>query len=332
VASVLASSLSVLCVIAASLPAPPPPRLELGVAPGTEADYEAAIAAVEEANLAVNNDPEANLAALEAAIEQLGGFGPQIAASANGREALDLSLLNLARALLLTGDEARAAEVMDEVIRAAHGRKLPTKKFGPTLVKFHDQRRAQLEQQGTAAIQVLCRVSCRVVIDARPATTDSGPLYLGTHRVWVEAANNDEAPLELDVELDVAGATAVVHYPAEETTCEAEPVIIELPPPPAPPQRILPRWTEISVIAIGVGAVIAGGVMLGLDGKCPGGLDPIADAQRCPELYEGTASGLTAIGIGSALLVAGAVTLSIDEVRVGNERGRQAVLGWTMRF
>lgn len=297
--------------------------------------YEAAIAAVEEANIAANNDPEANLATLVGAIERLAEFGPEIAASAEGREALDLSLLNLARTLLLTGDEAQAAEVMDQTIRAAYGRKLPIKRFGPTLVGFHNKRRALLDDQGSASIQVQCQVSCRVVIDAQPATTDSGPLYLGSHRVWIEATDDEVEPARHDIVLDERDVTKVVHFPAERALeCEEQPLVEIATPRAEPPAatRILPRWAEITVGVIGLGAAVAGGVMLGLDGKCPGGLDPIADAQQCPRLYEGTVPGLVALGVGSALFVAGTVTLSVDEVRVGNHRGRQATLAWQMRF
>lgn len=334
--SLLALSLALIEAIA-SVPAP---RLDFAPAEhagSDDGDFEAALAAVEQANIAVNNDPETNLPGLAAAIEQLASFGPQIAASPAAREALDLSLLNLARARLLTGDEAGAAEIMDQAIRGAYDRKLPIKRFGPTLVDFHDQRRALLDERGTGSIQVRCSASCRVVIDAQPATTDSGPLYLGPHRVWIESVDSidGEVPaVDVELELTEAGTTEVILFPADQPTCkEAPPVVVEPPPPPPPPpKRILPRWAEISVTAIGVGAVIAGGVMLGLDGKCPGGLDPIADAQQCPQLYEGTLPGLVAIGVGSALVVAGGVTLGIDEVRVGNQRGRQAVLGWQMRF
>jgi hypothetical protein len=300
---------------------------------GEDGEFEAAVTAVEQANIAVNNDPEANLASLAEAIEQLSSFGPQLAASSEAREALELSLLNLARALLLTGDESGASEVMDQVIRGAYERKLPIKRFGPTLVAFHNKRRALLDERGTAAIQVRCRAACRVVIDTQPATTDSGPLYLGSHRVFIESVDGEFPTVDLEVELREAGATEVIHFPAEESSCpELEPVIIERPAPPPPPKRILPRWAEISVATIGLGAVVAGAVMLGLDGKCPGGLDPISDASRCPQLYEGSIPGAVAIGIGSALLVAGAVTLSVDEVRVGQQRGRQAMLTWQMQF
>lgn len=328
----MASPLLALCLAVigtfASVPAP-----ALVLAPSGQEQqqgFAAALAAVEQANREVNNDPETKLANLAAAIEQLSSFGPQIAADPKARETLDLSLLNLARALLVSGDQAGAAEVMDEVLRSAYDRKLPIARFGPSLVEFHDQRRAALEARGTAAIQVQCHVSCRVIIDARPATSHFGPLYLGAHRVWIEALDGSVAPVEHAVELSEAGATEVLHFGETEPSCKPTPAP-PLPPPP-PPKRILPRWAEISVAAIGVSAIIAGGVALGLDGKCPGGLDPRADAERCPQLYEGTVPGLVAIGVGSALLVAGGVTLSIDEVRVGKQRGRQAMLGWQMQF
>lgn len=334
----MASPLLALCLAVigtlASVPAPSLPfvRNQVRNEQTKGGDFEAALSAVEQANLAVNNDPEANLPGLVAAIEQLSSFGPEIAADPAARETLDLSLLNLARALLVSGDEARAAEIMDQVLRSAADRKLPIARFGPTLVDFHDQRRALLDERGTAAIQVQCHISCRVVIDARPASTDSGPLYLGPHRVWIESLDGSVPAVDYPIELSEAGATEVLHFAVVEPKCEAPPVVTPPPPPPVEPKRILPRWAEISVAAIGVGAIVAGGVALGLDGKCPGGLDPIADAQQCPTLYEGTVPGLVAIGIGSALLVAGGVTLTVDEVRVGKQRGRQAMLGWTMKF
>lgn len=331
----MASPLFALClaVIGTIASAPvPAPTLEFSAAAQTNGgDFEAALAAVEEANLAVNNDPEANLTSLAAAIEQLSSFGPQIAADPKARETLDLSLLNLARALLVSGDEAGAAEIMDQALRSAYDRKLPIARFGPTLVDFHDQRRALLDERGTAAIQVQCHVSCRVVIDARPSSTDSGPLYLGPHRVWIESLDGSVPAVDYPIELSEAGATEVLHFAVIEPKCEP-PVVAAAPPPAPEPKRMLPRWAEISVAAIGVGAIIAGGVALGFDGKCPRGLDPVTDAQRCPQLYEGTVPGLVAIGLGSALLVAGGVTLTVDEVRVGKQRGRQAMLGWHMKF
>jgi len=334
--SILASSLAALSVLAGA--PPPAPALVESVAALAPAEdgYAAALAAIDEANIAVNKDPEANLATLEAALEDLLAFGPQIAADDKGREALDLSQLNLARALLLADNEARAAEVMDAVLLTARDRKLPIKRFGPTLVKFHDARRAALDELGSGSIQVQCRVACEIVIDEQRSTSDSGPLYLGAHRVWVEASDGSAPPLQTKVVLEQEGVSVPLVYPEvaeDEPACEPVPIVTQ-PPVEAdkPPKRVLPRWASISVALIGAGAAVAGGVMLGLDGTCPGGLDPVADAQDCPELYEGTVPGLVAIGIGSALTLTGSVIIAVDEVRVGKQRGRQATIGWQMRF
>lgn len=311
--------------------APAPENVESGPAVGDHSTgYQAALAAVEEANLAVNSDPEANLAALATAIDELAEHDLALAMHPPGREALDLSRLNLARALLLTGDEARAGEVMDEVLRGAGERPLPVARFGPTLAEFHDRHRAALEKGGTGAIQVRCELSCRVVIDARSANGDSGPLFLGEHRVRVTALDDSLPPAEQVVELHEAGATMVIHYPAESLGCEPEPAPPPAPlPPPAPPKRLLPRWAEISVTAIGLASIVAGGIALGFDGKCPGSNDPNRD---CPMVWEGTGPGLIAIGLGGAVTVLGAVTLSIDEDRLAHQRGRRAMLGWRMQF
>ncbi|PRP99937.1 hypothetical protein [Enhygromyxa salina] len=334
---VLACSLAALSAVTSFSPPAPhlaAPLVEVA-APESDGDYEAALAAVDEANIAVNRDPESSLPMLEAALEQLVGFGPQIAADPKGREALDLSQLNLARALLLADDETQAARVMDAVLLTARERKLPIKRFGPTLVEFHDARRKLLDERGSGSIQIQCRVACRIVIDEQPATANSGLLYLGPHRVWIEAADGSAPAERHELELGEDGVSEVLYYPeiAEDDQCEIvapPPAVVE--PPPPPPKRILPRWAEISVAVIGVGAAVAGGVMLGLDGNCPGGQDPVADASQCPDLYEGTVSGIAAVGIGSALLVFGGVTLAVDEVRVGKQSGRRAVVSWQMQF
>lgn len=337
--TVLACSLAALSAVTSF--SPPAPHLAAPIvefAPAeSDGDYERALAAVEEANRAVNRDPDTNLPLLEAALGQLIAFGPQLAADPKGREAVDLSQLNLARGLLLAGDEEQAARVMDAVLMTARERKLPIKRFGPTLVGFHDKRRKQLEQRGSAAIQIQCRIACRIVIDEQPASTNPGLLYLGLHRVWIEAADASAPAERHEIELSQDGVSEVLFYPevAEDDECDVmpPPVVVTAPPaPPAPPKRILPRWAEISVAVIGVGAVAAGGVLLGLDGTCPGGQDPVADASECPDLYEATTSGIAAVGIGSALVVLGGVTLAIDEVRVGKQSGRQAVLSWQTRF
>jgi hypothetical protein len=76
-----------------------------------------------------------------------------------------------------------------------------------------------------------------VVIDEQTTTASSGPLYLGTHRVWVEAADGSAAAERHNIELGTSGVTEVVNYPAEsDEGCEiAAPAPVVAPPAPPPP-------------------------------------------------------------------------------------------------
>ena len=293
------------------------------LAPGGE-DYRRAVADVDEANIAVNRDPEANYPQLAEALEHLAQYEAELGEDVDTRELLVLSMLNLARAQLLAGDAAAAAETMDEVLRATPGQSLPLERFGPTLAEFHDERRAELDRLGTAEIQVECEVSCQLLVDEQPMAEESGPLYLGTYRVWIRATDGSVPAERHEIELDHAGGVEVVRFPAAG-----------LPPvekdEPAVRQRILPRWAELGVAIFGVGAVVGGGVALAFDGRCTNGGDP-SDPVGCPSLFESTGAGLTAIGLGGVLALTGGVMLVVDEVRVGRNRGQQLSLAWTIRF
>ena len=102
----LASTLAALSIATNLTPLAPlegPALIQYALAEG---GYAGALEAVDQANIAVNKDPEANIAQLETAIAELLAFGPELADDPKGREALDLSQLNLARALLLAKDKA----------------------------------------------------------------------------------------------------------------------------------------------------------------------------------------------------------------------------------
>ena len=100
-----------------------------------------------------------------------------------------------------------------------------------------------------------------------------------------------------------------------------------------PIPRLVPRWAEVLMVVVGAGAVGASGALLALDGTCPGGGDPIDDAGRvCPNLYETTAAGAVALGLGSAFMATGVVLLTVDEVQTRRGRQTQATLSWRMRF
>ena len=304
----------------------------IGAPPSGEAatEYEAAIDEVERLNTEVNRDPEANFEALAVALDQLSRFAPQLAAVGVGGEVRLLALLNLARAMLLADFEAGAGVMMDEAIRLVRGGEVPVARFGPTLSSFHTDRREALAQRGSGRIRVDCRQPCRVYLDEATleldASGETSPLLLGSYRVWIEGSEPEgPAPERHLVDVDVDGEVETLAFPLVLPP-------VEEPEPPSLPSRLLPRWAEITGLALGVGLIATGGALLSFDGHCPKGLDPIADAARCPKIYESSAGGFTALGLGAALAVTGGVLLTFDEVRVGGLRGRQAMLGYAIRF
>jgi hypothetical protein len=301
-------------------------------------EYTEAVAEVDRLNLAVNRDPDANHPALAAAVEKLTEFADELARDPKARELRTLAQLNVARALLRAGDEEAAGTLVDEAIRAAGDAEIPADNFGPKFGDFFDKRLEALREWGTGAIAVECTMPCRVLIDEREVA-DSGTagLYFGNYRVWIGPEDptsvEDPTPAQHRIEIDIDGEIEKLEYAPAPKIIEPEPVV-EPPKVEPPPKRLLPRWAEITGLGVGAGLMILGGVLLGTDGNCVagGGLDPMADAQQCPQLWESTVSGAVLLATGAALGIAGGVTLAIDEVRLNNYKGTQAVLTWTIRF
>ncbi|MFV8751204.1 hypothetical protein ACNOYE_11730 [Nannocystaceae bacterium ST9] len=300
--------------------------------------YADAVAEVERLNLAVNRDPETNYPALAEAIERLTEFADELARDEQARQLRTLAQLNLARALLRADDEDGAGLVVDEAIRAAGDAEVPAGSFGPKLADFHAKRREALGEWGTGAIAVECSVACRVLIDEREVEDGATGLYFGTYRVWIAADDptlvEDPSPARHEVIIDIDGEVETLRYePAPKIVDEPEP-IPEPPPPPPPPERLLPRWAEIVGLVAGASLIATGGILLSRDGHCiaGGALDPMSDAQQCPQLWESTPGGAATLALGAALAVTGGVMLAVDEVRVNGHKGQQAVLTWTLRF
>jgi hypothetical protein len=291
-------------------------------------DYGAALVALDDANRKVNSDPETHMAALADAIAALRGFSRELADDEDGSQLLELATLNLARALLRVEDRAGAVEVMDDLLRRGAGTELPVQRFGPTLVEFYEARLDVLTRAGTAEIQFECALSCRVLLERRAVKTRSGPLYLGAYDVLIESSDGTLAPERQVVTLDEPGAVVVLRYPL----AGLEPIIDEDEPASTP--RLAPRWAEVLISVVGAGAVGAGAALLAIDGRCPGGGDPINDAgELCPTLYETTAGGAVAMGLGGLALGGGLVLLTVDEIQTApGRKDHQAMLSWSVRF
>jgi hypothetical protein len=247
------------------------------------------------------------------ALAQFRRHAPALAADPAAREVRSRAQLNLARTYLSDGATLSAAGVMDEVLRSTIGEQLPIDEFGPSLAALHAERRAALEQAGTASIELNCQVPCRAYVNERAVGSRVEGLYLGIYRIWIDADGVPEAD-EFHVEwvkLSEADRTYVVDFrvfTTPERRGPGERPIVD---------RVLPRPVEIALLTVGGAVVSAGGVMLGLN--------------QHDERTQ-TIAGATLTGIGGAAMLIGGVTLAVDEVRIGQAHGRQAMLVWRMNF
>jgi hypothetical protein len=325
------------CLLAMTLLWGPP---DAGLEPD---EYARAVAAVGDAMVEINTDPEQGSAKLRLALERLWEFAPLLAEDPTALEQRTLAELALARAELARGDRYAAAATIDASLEALGGRPLDTERLGPSLGALVEERAQALRARGVARLRVECSVACRVLVDERNAgDVDAAgsarelTVPLGRHRVWVEAITEpDLPPLRTTVALDSADARVTLAYPE-----------VVAPPPsvtpgrrsdadkfemPGPRARVAPRWVEVSALATGTAALIAGAVLMAIDSECPRGADP-KDVVACPELYDTRTAGIALVSAGAAAALTGGVMLVVDETRIGSRRGQELGLVWTARF
>jgi hypothetical protein len=285
-----------------------------------------------------NEDPAGGLAGLRAALDRVEELGFVVAGDPKAHEARMYGLLALARAHLSLGQDDEAREIMDEAIRVARGDSLPTKTFGPRLIELHDSRLAAPENRPLGQLVVECTPACDVLLNARIAGSgrrvELSNVPLGPHRVRVQATAGGEDDLldqrivltENDpaAKLEIAPATKTAPVGPEETK------LVEDVPDAAQRRRMLPRWAGIVGVATGAVAMIAGGVLLGLDGRCPDGSDP--SSAECINVLSTKAPGIALLAVGGAAFAGFGVVLIVDETRVRRGRTAGAMLGYTLRF
>lgn len=303
-------------------------------------EYARAVAAVADAMVEINTDPEQGSAKLRLALERLWEFAPLLAEDPQALEQRTLAEFALARAELARGDRYAAAATIDASLEALGGRPLDTERLGPSLGALVEERAQALQARGVARLRVECSVACRVLIDERNAgdvdvagSARELAVPLGRHRVWVEAiADSDLPPLRTTVALDSADARVTLAYPAVEppppSVTPTDTDALEL---PTPRSRVAPRFVEVTALATGTAALVAGAVLWAIDSKCPRGADP-NDIVACPELYDTRTAGITLVSAGVAAALTGGVMLVVDETRLGDRRGRELALVWTARF
>jgi hypothetical protein len=88
----------------------------------------------------------------------------------------------------------------------------------------------------------------------------------------------------------------------------------------------VPRWASITGVSVGAAMVIAGAVLIGIDGKCPGGYDPVTEAADCPSVYNTNVGGGVLVGVGAVVMVGMGTVLTITEIqrsKQGKQRPKQ---------
>ncbi len=261
-------------------------------------------------------EPATSIAQLDAALAEAANQ-PQLADDDAALAKLANARLALAWLHLANADEAAAAAAMDEALRSARGLGLDAGKFGPAVLELHDTRKAALDANGRATIEVDCKVDCVVVINEQHAGNPTKDLMLGTYRVWISAQDGDPSWAFHKVTLDEAGETRTILFEGPASVDAVE-----------PRKRTLPRWAKIVGMTVGLGVAAGGAVLMAYNGKCQGGGDPAT----CPKIYDNTVQGVSMLAAGGTVFLTFGALLTVDEVRVGKAKGQQATLTWTMRF
>lgn len=84
----------------------------------------------------------------------------------------------------------------------------------------------------------------------------------------------------------------------------------------------VPRWASIAGVSGGAALIIAGGVLLGIDGKCPGGYDPMIDIEQCPSVYNTNVAGGVMVGVGAVAMIGMGTVLIVTE-RQRSKQGKR---------
>lgn len=285
--------------------------------------------ALREAETRATEDPEQGVALLTAALDRARADAAIVARDGDATEARQYAMLALARGLLGAEKRAEAAKILDIALATAAGDPLPSKLFGPSLVALHEERKAALDRTSTATLHARCTGACMVIVDAAwvtcggPDATADVALPPGTWEVLlVDAADPTRTRAER-VELTAGGSADL---------------LLEIPKAPGTKRRVarpsgegtvddggrkLPRWAGIVGMAVGVVALVAGGVLVAVDGSCPDGTNT-SGAGACKNILDTDLPGYVMLGIGGGTLIGFTTAFGVGEAKQARARKANA--------
>ena len=279
--------------------------------------------------------PQEGMPELEEVLLELQTRPEELSADETAQEARIDALLVLARAKLKAGDDVAAHHYLDEAIRCAHGGEVDAASLGPSMSQLEAGRRELLSARGTLHVQ--CAVPCRVFVDERE-TNPQSQLPAGSYRVHVSSSDPTIKPFDTVVELSAEGPPIeLVYGPTDSALPESArsaPVDLQAEAPQLSPhtdRRLLPRWAELTGLALGVTGVAAGATLVALDGRCQGG-GSIDGPDACDNLYNTDIAGFLSLGVGAAFLAGSSIMLTVDELRIRKGRVSSVNFSATFRF
>ena len=292
--------------------------------------YEQALNGLELARVDANSKvDEGVLANLARAILELETFTEALSDDEEGRSALSEAKLVLARDYAKLGDQAAAERVLDDLLRSTPDLDtIPIASFGRKMIALFDARKALMDETGKATLQIRCSLECEVSVDTQPVVPGDYDLYVGAHVVWFRSLDGRVPSSVKTLDLAAAGATLEVGLPdvigdsiadsGSESDTESSSELdadsdsdsgsdraevsdskspIEL--PPKPPARRGRLGLEIAGTLVGAGQIVAGSVLLGLDGRCADGSPNLL---TCPKVHQSLIGGAVLVSIGTALI------------------------------
>lgn len=285
--------------------------------------------ALREAETRATEDPEQGIALLTAALDRARADATIVARDTDASEARQYAMLALARGLLGAEKRTEAAKILDIALATAVGDPLPSKLFGPSLVALHEERKAALDRTSTATLHARCTGACLVIVDAAwvacggPGATADVALPPGawevllvdaadptrTHAQRVDLSAGGSADVLLEVP-KTAGTKRRVARPAGDDAVDDG-------------GRKLPRWAGIVGMAVGVVALVAGGVLVALDGSCPDGTNT-SGAGACKNILDTDLPGYVMLGIGGGTLIGFTTAFGIGEAKQARARRAKA--------
>jgi len=260
--------------------------------------------------------PSEGASALREALEHASAEALLVAQSESAREAQRYARLALVRSLLATGDREAAAGLLDEMLAVAGDEPLPAKLFGPSVLELHAERTELFAKRDHGEVAITCDGPCVALASDTllGCASADAPLHVqlpsGPWRITLVALDDPSHRTAAELEL-VAGQPATMRLgPAKD----------RVDPPREESRRRLPRWAGILGMSVGAAAMIAGGVLVGVDGKCPDlKTDPMGTG-ACGQRLNTDVPGIVLLATGGAVFTGFTIVFGIGEARQAKAR------------